>query len=342
MTAVRPSHAGTVPRREGGEGRASAPTAPPNGRRIVVGLLGNSYWTRRLGDSLTEFTRDMTFRRFYADQESAIRTWPLGRWLGESDLWSCSVLHVIGCPRIWNLWVAARMRRVPAILHWIGSDVSSFLASPRWSKAAGPLLNLLVPRHLAEAPNLRRELRTVGIHARVQPKGMRSFDGVETPPLPDRPCAVAMLRPDRFDFYGGNKVLEMAAAAPDIHWLVLANDGAGLPAMPNVEYLGDVEDIDAVFRRATVLVRLTRHDGLSKMVLEALARGRHVIWSQPLPHCHRARTAAEALPQLRSIVASRHLNLRGSDYVRREFDVETHLRRLCRIYAAVAGAPCDV
>jgi len=339
MTTVRLPPAGTVPRREGGEERSSAPTAPPNGRRIVVGLLGNSYWTRRLGDALAAFTGAMTFRRFYVDQESAIRTWSLGRWLAESDLWSCSVFHVIGYPRLWNLWMAARMRGVPAILHWIGSDVSSFLASPRWSKAAGPLLNLLVPRHLAEAPNLRRELRSVGIYARVQPKGMRSFDDVEVPPLPEQPCALAMLRPDRFDFYGGNKVLEMAAAAPDIHWLILANDGADLPAMPNVEYLGDVEDIDAVFRRVTVLVRLTRHDGLSKMVLEALARGRHVIWSQPLPHCHRARTAAEALPQLRAIIASRQLNLRGSAYVRKAFDVNTHLRRLCRIYAAVAGTP---
>jgi len=194
--------------------------------------------------------------------------------------------------------------------------------------------------HLAEASNLKRELHSVGIYARTQPQGMRSFEGVEIPPLPEKPSVLTMLPAQRFEFYGGNEVLEMAAAAPDIRWLIVANDGKGLPNMPNVEYLGTLRDMDSVFRRTTVLVRLTKHDGLSKIVLEALAKGRYVVWSHPMPHCRLARTADAALREVRAAIALDSPNLQGAAYVRKEFDVRSHAQRLCTIYERLATRYC--
>ena len=55
----------------------------------------------------------------------------------------------------------------------------------------------------------------------------------------------------------------------------------GLP--PNVRTLGWVEDMDSVFRRATVLIRPVMHDGLANMVIEALAYGRYVLWIYEMP-----------------------------------------------------------
>jgi len=154
-------------------------------------------------------------------------------------------------------------------------------------------------------------------------------------PLPETPVCLTMLRPNKFAFYGGPQILQMARAAPDIHWIVVAHDGAGLPRMSNVEYLGYVDDMGSVYRRTTVLVRLTAHDGTGVMPIEALARGRHVVWSHRLPHCHYARTAQQALPAIRAAARS-GLNLAGAVYVREEFNVARHTRRLLRIYRAVA------
>jgi len=307
----------------------------PNGRWPVVGAFGNSFWVRRLADGLE--SSPARVRCLYVDQELALKDWPLKRWLAEREPWACDVLHVLGWPNLWNLWVAACLRAVPVVFHWLGSDVSSFLLSPRWSRVAGPALNALIAVHLADSPALVEELRTVGIYARHETVGVRSLDGIGVPPLPPTPRVLTMLRPDRFAFYGGEEVLKMARAAPDVHWLVVAHDGTGLPQLPNVTYLGQIEDMEAVYRRTTVLVRLTAHDGMAKMVLEALARGRHVVRSNPMPHCRLARTAEEALPQVRAAIACDRPNTEGAAYVRREFDPRRQSERLCKLYRALAG-----
>ncbi len=308
-----------------------------DGRTFTVGLFGNSYWSKRL--ALTLEQNGIRARCLYFNQEQNLKTWSFRRWLSVSAPWSCNVLHVQGWPTLWNCWVAARTKRVPVILHWIGSDVSSFLASPRWSRVAGPCLNALVSVHLAVSEALIRELRSVGIYARYQLNAATSFEGVGLPPLPATPRALAMLRPDRFEFYGGTKVIEMAAAAPDIHWLVLANDGKNLPKLPNMEYLGYVNEteMDVVYQRTTVLVRLPQHDGMPNMILEALARGRHVVWTHKMPYCRLAKTTESALREVRAAIASQSLNLEGAAYVRREFDAANHVKRLCKIYAALTG-----
>lgn len=307
----------------------------PNGRWPAVGAFGNSFWARRLADGLE--SSPARVRCLYVDQELALKDWPLKRWLAEREPWDCDVLHVLGWPTLWNLWIAARLRAVPVVFHWLGSDASSFLLSPRWSRVAGPALNALIAVHLADSPALVSELRTVGIYARAFTVGTVPFDGVEIAPLAEKPCALAMLRPDKFEFYGGNKVLTMARAAPDINWLIVAHDGTGLPHLPNVEYLGNVEEMEPVYRRATVLVRLTAHDGIAQMAVEALARGRHVVWSYPMAHCRLARTAEAALREIRAAIACGRLNTEGAAYVRSAFNTREQAARLCRLYRALTG-----
>ena len=87
---------------------------------------------------------------------------------------------------------------------------------------------------------------------------------------------------DRGDLYGLDFILELARRRPDIPFLLLAatpNDA--LPA--NVTALDWVEDTREVMSQSTLYIRPTSHDGLSNLVLEALAFGRHVMWTHPFP-----------------------------------------------------------
>ena len=302
--------------------------------RPTVGAFGNTYWAGRLAESLAG--TPVRVRRLYVDREGELKGRSFRQWLADPDPWRCDVLHVLGWPTLWNLWLAARWRRVPVVYHWLGTDVSSFRASPRRSRVAGPALGRLIAVHLADSPTLVAELARLGIRARHETVGLRSFEGLTIPPMPAKPCALAMLRPDKFDFYGGREVLEMARLAPEIHWLIVAHDGTGQPKMSNVEYLGDLDSLDDVYERVGVLVRLTKHDGISQMVLEALARGRHVVWSYPMPHCRRAATAEDALTETRAALADGRPNAEGAAYVRSTFDPEAQRRRLVTMYRELA------
>ena len=302
-------------------------------RTVRVGILGNSMWSGRLAAKFG--AGPVHVRQLLVGEDASLRARSIRSWLCENCLWSCDVLHVIGYPQLWRLWAAAAWRRMPVILHWIGSDVLSFLASPRWSKAAGPVLNTAC-LHLAGSRSLVRELRQVGVYAKYEPLGVGDLGNVDLPPLLLRPAALAYLPADRFEFYGGLKVLEMALRASEIEWFVVANDGRGVQAPPNVRFLGYVENMDEVYRQITVLVRLTEHDGTGVMPVEALARGRHVVWSQRMPFCRFADSVDVALREVRGAIATRSLNLGGADFVRREFGAEAQRNRLAHLYRTLA------
>jgi hypothetical protein len=165
-------------------------------RRLKVGRFGNSFWAKRLAESLPDPPLDI--QCLYRDQDTTLRERSVRQWLAESALWSCDVLHVLGWPRLWNLWIAARLKRVPTILHWLGSDVSSFRASPRWCRVAGPALNQLVTRHLAQAPWLAKELRAMGIHAQVATRPIQFSRGHRDIPAAD----VTPVRSECRDYWG--------------------------------------------------------------------------------------------------------------------------------------------
>ncbi|MGH7682976.1 MAG: GNAT family N-acetyltransferase, partial [Vulcanimicrobiaceae bacterium] len=73
---------------------------------------------------------------------------------------------------------------------------------------------------------------------------------------------------------------------------------------PNVKLHGWIENIVPSIDAATVVLRPTRHDGMPLMVLEALGRGRYVIWSRELAGVLRAATAEEIVPQLTQLEAA--------------------------------------
>ena len=134
----------------------------------------------------------------------------------------------------------------------------------------------------AEAPWLAHELETEGL----PDVELAPWTYVEMPddiPGFSEPFTVVAYTPqDRLDFYGIAFIVELARRLGDVRFELLATTlRDGLP--PNVRTLGWVEDMDSVFRRATVLIRPVMHDGLANMVIEALAYGRYVLWSYEMP-----------------------------------------------------------
>jgi hypothetical protein len=128
----------------------------------------------------------------------------------------------------------------------------------------------------------------------------------------------------RADFYGGDTIRHLAAALPEVR--VLVTGARSLPwSAPNVRCLGWVEQMAPLYAQAHVLVRLPRHDGLAFMVQEALAFGRHVLWTYPFPGAVQAADADDAVLLARELYG-RHLqsglplNEAGATHVRQRFN----------------------
>lgn len=84
--------------------------------------------------------------------------------------------------------------------------------------------------------------------------------------------------------------------------------------------------------RSSTLIRIPEHDSLSAMVLEMLARGRHVIYNKVVEGCSYASNLAEACEALRGIQSQREPNQAGARYVRKNFSLQKEAAVLAGVY----------
>lgn len=270
-----------------------------------------------------------------ANERLGLLRWALGGRSRQFD----AVHHLTG-PSNWKSPLLFRLRGLPVVWHWIGSDVLAYRESAR--RRLGGAINRRAAlqwagAHLADSPELAEELRTEGIASRV----VRLLpEKIEAGVLPLPPaCTVLSYWSDsRRTFYGGDTVLQLAREFPELSFHIVGATGKDVNAPPNVRFFGGVADMDPIYRDSTVLIRMPRHDSLSAMVLEVLARGRYVIYNRPLEACHLACDLDEARRALREIIGRREPNAVGAEMVRSRFSLDVEARSLAEVYSSLHGA----
>ncbi len=208
----------------------------------------------------------------------------------------------------------AALTKKPYVNHWIGSDV---LELGPVNEDAG---YEAITRHLACAPWIAAELRDHGIHADVIP--LISFDqdmALDRPPAAH--AVVSLLPTGKSRFYGIDGLVAAARGFPGIPFYITGNDGAGEPTLDNIHYRGWLSgpEMAALYAKCSILLRTPEHDGLSMMVIEAMGKGKEVIYSYAYPHCRLAACDDDILEAMRQITSSApQANVEAHDYVNHE------------------------
>lgn len=191
----------------------------------------------------------------------------------------------------------AKKLRIPVFVFWAGSDVVTLLERPDDAQT----LRTKNLTHLAAAPWLVEELKTVQIPADFVPAA-----GV-TPPAEPQPFGdtfrvVTYLPQLRADFYGAQEVYAVARALSDVPFVVTgSNNGTDPRAPQNVSFSGHLDDVTSVLDASVALLRMPQHDGLSTMVLQALSRGRYVLWIHKIPGVTVIKALDDVIASLRSL-----------------------------------------
>jgi hypothetical protein len=217
------------------------------------------------------------------------------------------------------------------VFHWIGSDWYESRRRPA-RRALFSAIRRGVDLHIADAPWLVDELAAAGVHAHLVPTISEKMAGA-LEAMPARFALMAYMPDRRRDFYGWPVVAEIARRFPEVEVVAVGGEAeAGAPG--NVRFTGlvDGEAMNRLYRGVSALVRPTSHDGLSQMVLEALLRGRRVIWSRDFPFCLRATTPAEFVAAVARLAASCPPNVDGSRYVAENYSAEAAARALAAAY----------
>ena len=287
----------------------------PNKRPIRVLLLGYPYFVNRL-------------QELGQGSKLDLMTLPKSRFGRLLALWQADLIYQIGGdlrPNRFSSLAILLGKRI--LIHWVGSDI---LQMREWRAQGGRFAKLLLEKvaHWAEVDWTAAELADLGVVARIVPLVPANL-ATTVAELPDKFVALSYLPSQKAQLYGEADLLKLAREYPEVTFLAVASDPTARPAdwPENLISVGWVNDMAELYAEITVLIRLTEHDGLSFMVLEALAHGRQVIWSYPLPGV-RSVNGYQELSQVVSELYQLHLagklqlNQVGRELVLRDYQPE--------------------
>jgi hypothetical protein len=239
--------------------------------KLRVLLVGNPYFINRLNELGRE-------------KEFSFDLWPKkGGWRRWLAILRADLIYLMGGDLRPNCYYRlALLLGKKMIIQWVGSDIREMEA---WQAEGRDISKILLQKaeHWAEVDWTAVELAKLGVKARIVPLTPAGFPE-QVPDLPEKFVALTYLPPDKAEFYGEEQILRLAREFSEVTFLIVGSEPTQRPAFwpSNMVSVGWVDEMSRFYPEITVLIRMTRYDGLSFMVLEALARGRHVIWSRKL------------------------------------------------------------
>lgn len=237
--------------------------------------------------------------------------------------------------------LSLREMGVPVLRFWTGADLL-------WAQFHEPTLT--AGRSLASAGAWQfcrsdataARLAALGIQARRFPLfSARVWNGTPPQPLPQQFTALCYLPANRREFHGAELLDALTRWLPRVRFLILGGDRATYPGQSNVEPLGHVDDVIRSIQRSTVLLQARLDAAPSRLMIEALSLGRHVIANCPWSHCAAAKTADEFLTAIRQLQRDLTFNLIGREEVCRGHDRSIAASVLKSIFEA-AAVPADL
>ncbi len=205
---------------------------------------------------------------------------------------------------------------VGVVRWWVGTDVLNAVRYRAVGDSARELARITVAQ-IAVSPHLALELESVSVKAEFIP----SMTDVELT-APTAECdfmprtLLVYLPSDRWEFYGGRLIEQLVANNSDIRFVIVSDENHRLKRFSNVESLGWVSDMETIWNQVGGLLRITEHDGMPRMVMDALARGKHVIYSWQFEGCRLATTLNEVQSELNRFKAMDDRNDSGPAYLK--------------------------
>ena len=243
------------------------------------------------------------------------------------------VLHFISGTGFRKFFYALILRFVfkkTLLVHFVGSDVTRIQSRKLIDKLNWMGALKLAHRVFCVAPWLTEELKSCG-KSETFPLFFRNFP-TKIFKMPTTFTILSYLPESRPVFYGRDIIEKLIIANPKIHFIILG--GSDLEHYSNVEtHPIDYEtDMNQFYSRTSLLLRLTKHDGLSNMVMESLALNRQVVWTYEFPYVQKTKGN---IMQVQNIISSFYHHNKpnsSSEWMRSKFNYSVFLNTLENLY----------
>jgi glycosyltransferase involved in cell wall biosynthesis len=252
------------------------------------------------------------------------------------EIKECDIIHFFPGYHLLKESFSNRLRGKKMVNHWIGTDVASAVRFHK-RRFSAVFTNKLFDIQLAVSSHLVKELKSIGVTARVMPNvpDISSDTPVEFPR--SKKGVMVYLPENRVVFHRWRMIAQIAEEFPSVTFHIVAHSGNGLEKSKNIDFHGWLSDgeMEKVWSRVNALLRIPKHDGLPLMLLEGLARGKYVMWSYPFPNCYHVTTMKNLKNSLKEVLEKDEPNYSGREYVLRKYDPQIIAREYKKMYRSL-------
>jgi glycosyltransferase involved in cell wall biosynthesis len=188
------------------------------------------------------------------------------------------------------------------ILQWQGTD--ALLAMERFQKGIIERRYIDYASNFVDSEWLFDEIKSLNVP--VEYLNFKSVTVQACTKKYERISVVSYVAESRQEFYGMQKIAEIAKVFPEIDFHLFGLKTAEFSTTSNVHFHGWVtpETFAKRLKETPIFLRLTDHDGFSVSVIEALAYGCEVIMSLPFELTHLATTTDEAIDKMLTVIST--------------------------------------
>lgn len=231
----------------------------------------------------------------------------------------------------WPWFVIGKLKRKKTICHWVGSD--SVLANQGLKrKLQTKIFSKFIDLHIAVSSRIKDELTDKGIES------IELFHGSDIEPeeiqMPKRVGALVYFIEGREKLYGVKRVVEISENLDYIDFYFVGHFKPEKYKKKydkvNLHFLGYV-DLNELWPKISVIVRMTEHDGFPKIIVEAYSKGRYVIHNYPLPGVILCETNEDVVYELIKIQNDNVVNKKGIELFNKQFHYDKFLKKFDEI-----------
>jgi glycosyltransferase involved in cell wall biosynthesis len=301
-------------------------------RVVIVGL---PFFGKRLAENLNRFDKENSYVFLDTYSKKTDKLKALFK-IPKADI----VFSINGSLSSSGVFDLCLKKKTPLVMMWVGSDVEQ--AKIAVKNGAARLDYLQYAHHFCEVDWIKDELASIGISARIQ--NFAAFPSNYTLQVfQTAQLSVFCYVNDRDPvFYGMNELIRLAQQFPKINFEVVGTKADSFNPLPsNIHTHGWVQEMDTFYDKCQIVLRFPSHDGLATVVLEALARGKQVLYKYPFPHCKYVPTEeklTESLNELYQQFEENNLkeNMLGKKYVEENFNEEHIFSGLIQAFKALS------
>ncbi len=303
--------------------------------KLTVVIIGLPLFAKRLAKQLSAYKPEgkyIALDTYYSKRDKILALW----WIRKADI----VFSINGSLETSKIFDYTLKLGKPLVMNWVGTDVIFAKKQFNNKKIRQDYVNYAI--HLCEVDWIKEELFEIGIDAKIL--NFACFDKVfKTDESFKNHFAVLNYIPeDRKSFYGIDLYIELAKLNPTIHFYIagcMANEYV-LPV--NILPLGWVSDMNDLYLKVQVCIRIPEHDGLSTFVLEGLARGKQVIYKYQYPNVFQLNDIHDIDSKLKEfqtkwLAKQSLINLEGMNYISEHFNSNFILSNLLSFFYNLTG-----